>query len=46
VEYLQVPGAGHAFFDWKPDPRTRATFQQFGVPAAARLKAFFDRVFE
>ncbi len=44
VEYLQVPGAGHAFFDWKPDPRTRATFQRFGVPAAARLKAFFDRV--
>jgi dienelactone hydrolase len=26
VEYVQVGGAGHAFFDWKPDETTKATF--------------------
>lgn len=45
VEYLQVEGAGHAFFDWKPDAPTRATFEKFGVPYAAKMKAFFDSVF-
>ena len=45
VEYVQVPGAGHAFFDWKPDARTQATFKQYGVPYAAKMKAFFDKVF-
>ena len=45
VEFVQVPGAGHAFFDWKPDARTRATFKQIGVPYAAQMKAFFDKVF-
>lgn len=45
VEYLQVEGAGHAFFDWKPDAQTRATFEKFGVPYAAKMKAFFDSVF-
>lgn len=45
AEYLQVEGAGHAFFDWKPDARTRATFEKYGVPYAAKMKAFFDSVF-
>ncbi|WP_346860664.1 alpha/beta hydrolase fold domain-containing protein [uncultured Draconibacterium sp.] len=45
VEYLQVEGASHAFFDWKPDARTRATFEKIGVPYAAKMKAFFDSVF-
>ncbi len=45
VEYVQVPGAAHAFFDWKPDARTKATFKQYGVPYAATMKAFFDKVF-
>jgi acetyl esterase/lipase len=45
VEYVQVEGAGHAFFDWKPDARTKATFAQYGVPYAAQMKSFFDRVF-
>ncbi len=45
VEYHEVEGAGHAFFDWKPDARTRTTFDKFGVPYAARMKAFFDGVF-
>jgi acetyl esterase len=45
VEYAQVDGAGHAFFDWKPDTATKATFAKYGVPYAAKMKTFFDRVF-
>jgi acetyl esterase/lipase len=45
VEYLQVEGAGHAFFDWKPDATTRATFARFGVPYAAKMQAFFNGIF-
>jgi acetyl esterase/lipase len=41
VQYVQVGGAGHAFFDWKPDARTQATFMQYGVYYAAEMKAFF-----
>jgi acetyl esterase/lipase len=41
VEYVQVGGAGHAFFDWKPDEKTKATFKQYGVYYAAEMKAFF-----
>jgi acetyl esterase len=44
VEYVQVGGAGHAFFDWKPDERTKATFAQYGVYYAAEMKAFFTSV--
>lgn len=45
VEYIQVEGAGHAFFDWKPDPVTRATFQKYGVKYATLMREFFDTVF-
>lgn len=45
VEYVQVGGAGHAFFDWKPDTRTKATFAKYGVYYAAEMKAFFNSVF-
>ncbi len=45
VEYVLVEGAGHAFFDWKPDTRTMSTFAQYGVPYAAKMKSFFDEVF-
>ena len=41
VEYVQVGGAGHAFFDWKPDERTKATFAKYGVYYAAAMRAFF-----
>lgn len=44
VEYIQVEGAGHAFFDWKPDAQTRATFDKYGVPYAEEMKSFFDSV--
>lgn len=44
VEYVQVGGAGHAFFDWKPDEVTKATFAKYGVYYAAEMKAFFISV--
>jgi acetyl esterase/lipase len=44
VEYVQVGGASHAFFDWKPDERTKATFAKYGVYYAARMRAFFESV--
>ncbi len=44
VEYIQVEGAGHAFFDWKPDERTRKTFMKIGAPYAEKMRAFFDEV--
>jgi acetyl esterase len=44
VEYVQVGGAQHAFFDWKPDAATKATFKQYGVYYAAEMKAFFESV--
>ncbi len=45
AEYIQVEGVGHAFFDWKPDSRTRATFHEFGVKYADMMKDFFDSIF-
>ena len=44
AEYIQVGGAGHAFFDWKPDENTKATFARYGVYYAAAMKAFFESV--
>jgi acetyl esterase/lipase len=44
AEYVQVGGAGHAFFDWKPDEATKATFARYGVYYAAAMKAFFESV--
>ena len=44
AEYVQVGGASHAFFDWKPDDRTKATFAKYGVYYAARMRAFFESV--
>lgn len=45
VEYVQVGGAGHAFFDWKVDQRTKDTFKKYGVYYAAEMKAFFNSIF-
>lgn len=42
VEYVQVGGAGHSFFDWKPEERTKVTFAQYGVYYAASMKKFFE----
>ncbi|WP_321347777.1 alpha/beta hydrolase [uncultured Draconibacterium sp.] len=45
AEYIQIEGVGHAFFDWKPDARTRTTFAEYGVKYAAMMKDFFNEVF-
>ncbi|MCG6189586.1 alpha/beta hydrolase [Maribellus maritimus] len=45
VQYVQAGGAGHAFFDWKPDERTKDTFKKYGVYYCAEMKAFFNSVF-
>lgn len=45
VEYVQVGGASHAFFDWKPDEMTKATFAKYGVFYCAEMEAFFNSVF-
>lgn len=45
AQYIQVEGAGHAFFDWKPDATTRATFNEYGVLYAAKMLSFFDNIF-
>ena len=44
VQYVQVGGANHAFFDWKPDDNTKATFAKYGVYYAAEMEAFFASV--
>jgi len=44
VQYVQVAGAAHAFFDWKPDAITQSTFYEYGVYYAAEMKAFFASV--
>ncbi|AOS44233.1 Carboxylesterase NlhH [Lacunisphaera limnophila] len=46
VQYVQVGGAEHAFFDWKPDAKTKATFAEHGVYYAAEMKAFFASVLQ
>ncbi len=46
VEYVQIGGASHAFFDWKPNDTTKATFAQFGVYYAAEMKAFFTSILD
>jgi acetyl esterase/lipase len=45
AELVIVEGASHAFFDWKPDQRTKDTFAQYGVPYAADMMRFFNEVF-
>jgi acetyl esterase len=45
VEYVQVGGASHAFFDWKPDQVTKATFRKYGIYHCRQMELFFDSVF-
>lgn len=44
VQYVQVGGAGHAFFDWKPDAQTKSVFDEYGRYYAAEMKAFFESI--
>ncbi len=41
--YDQVDGAGHAFFDWKPNDDVKVTFAKYGVPYAAKMRTFFEK---
>ncbi len=45
VEYVQIGGANHAFFDWKPNLETEAVFRQFGIYYCEQMEHFFDQVF-
>jgi acetyl esterase/lipase len=45
AEYVQIGGASHAFFDWKPDVVTEATFRRYGVFYVEEMEHFFDSVF-
>lgn len=45
AEYVQVGGAGHAFFDWKPDTQTKNTFYKYGIYYAQEMEHFFNSVF-
>lgn len=44
VEYVQVGGASHAFFDWKPNDSTVQTFNEYGVYYIEEMEHFFDSV--
>lgn len=44
VQYVQIGGAGHAFFDWKPNEQVKATFAKFGAYYAAEMEAFFASI--
>lgn len=43
VIYDEVEGAGHAFFDWKPNDQVKETFAKFGVPYADKMRLFFAK---
>lgn len=45
VDYVQVGGANHAFFDWKPDAKTQETFKKYGIFHAQQMLHFFDSIF-
>lgn len=45
AEYIHVPGAVHAYYDWKPDTPTKQAFWEFGQPYAQKMEEFFDSVF-
>lgn len=45
VEYEEVLDGPLQIFPWSPSKQTKATFARFGVPYAAKIKAFFDTVF-
>lgn len=44
VQYVQVGGANHAFFDWKPNEMTKATFLKYGVYYCQEMEAFFNSI--
>ena len=45
AEYVQVPDAVHAYYDWKPDTATKEAFWKFGAPYTHKMEEFFNTVF-
>lgn len=45
VEYIKVPGANHAYYDWKPDSATKEVFWKYGAPYARQMEDFFNTIF-
>jgi acetyl esterase/lipase len=45
AEYVQIGGASHAFFDWKPNDEVVATFEKYGAYYSEQMELFFDTVF-
>lgn len=44
VKYLQIGGIGHAFFDWRHDPRSQETFNRFARPQIKLMVAYFEDI--
>ncbi len=44
VKYLQVGRIGHAFFDWRHDPRSQETFDRYARPQIKIMTDFFDDI--
>ncbi|MBB6479847.1 alpha/beta hydrolase fold domain-containing protein [Spirochaeta isovalerica] len=42
AEYIEVPGASHAYFDWKPDPMVQGVFNSTGKTYLKEMIRFFD----
>ena len=45
VYYVRIPGAAHAYYDWKPDTATKDTFNKYGAPYARQMEDFFNTIF-
>ncbi|MBN2617101.1 MAG: alpha/beta hydrolase, partial [Spirochaetales bacterium] len=43
VVYIQIEGASHAFYDWKPDDITKKTFNQTGKTNIDEMLEFFNK---
>ena len=44
TKYLQVGGIGHAFFDWRHDPRSQQTFDKYARPQIEIILSFCDNI--
>ena len=46
MKYLQIGGIGHAFFDWRHDPRSQETFNRFARPQIKLMVAYFEDILD
>lgn len=46
VKYLQIGGIGHAFFDWRHDPRSQETFNRYARPQIKLMVAYFEDILD